>query len=178
MQDLKIYIWSEVSDISGPVIVYEYIFFGYCLPDSFLICVQSKMDKSTCIGQCLSLSPIFLILGLLSATGSSQQLPRAATPCLPNNPKCYFERFANFKIPQVEPLKVSWNQIPCENLFYLNCSWTENRKQIVFIPYHREIVCFKWTWFNTWQWITRSRRHQHSSIICNRVSNWRQSLPR
>ena len=70
-----------------------------------------KMTSFSPTGGPLVIAYTLLISEFISITANKQDIS-STNVCSPQNPDCYFERFANFKIPQVDPVKAS---IPDQN---------------------------------------------------------------
>lgn len=49
---------------------------------------------------------VFFLVFVTRSVTAEEQINSVPSVCSPQNPDCYFERFGNFKIPQVEPVKV------------------------------------------------------------------------
>jgi len=63
------------------------------------------MEQFFGMGRFVIIAFIHLIAHFLSIT-AKEQVVSPTNVCSPQNPECYYERFGNFKIPQVEPIKV------------------------------------------------------------------------
>ena len=70
------------------------------------------MDQFFGMGRFVIIAFIHLIAHFLSIT-AKEQVVSPTNVCSPQNPECYYERFGNFKVPQVEPIKASMNFKSC-----------------------------------------------------------------
>lgn len=69
------------------------------------------MSSFSSTGGPLVIAYTLVISEFFSITAYKQEVS-STNVCSPQDPDCYFERFANFKIPQVDPVKAS---IPDQN---------------------------------------------------------------
>ena len=67
---------------------------------------------------------VFLLVFVTRSVTAEEQINSVPSVCSPQNPDCYFERFGNFKIPQVEPVKASMIKLKFLTLTPLILAWT------------------------------------------------------
>lgn len=138
------FICSEVPDIRSVSI--SWIFFCILINTRFkLVCLISvlKMEISSDVYKSLVFVFILLTVHFLLMTANGE-VTTAMTACSPENPDCYFERFANFKIPQVEPVKASTGAKPGIACFSRTVNqYKTNCTSLLYCNINRKLVSYR-----------------------------------